>query len=251
MKTTHDIVRLFQGVDTSGFPLLRILTDEFDVLIWLLVLGQERASMNSMTALQISDVLHEVYRLDITRQGAFARLKSAKGLVSVRRLSGQLVFTAMQPAIDRIHSNANGIMIVDPFRAFTALRSLESLLNGLQGKVLICDPYVDPKTLIHLASIPSSCSIILLTSTINDLGRFRKELQAYQKQYGNLELRVAATQDLHDRYLIEEQRRMWIFGHSLNGIGKKESFVIAMGQDVREEMTTRFSARWNAASVWK
>lgn len=42
-----------------------------------------------------------------------------------------------------------------------------------------------------------------------------------------------------------------ILGQSLNGIAKKQSFIIAVGQDIRTTMESAFNVRWKAANLWR
>lgn len=43
---------------------------------------------------------------------------------------------------------------------------------------------------------------------------------------------MAAHGVLHDRYAIHDDG-MLLFGTSLNGLGLKQTFVVALGQDIR------------------
>lgn len=244
-----DLLSRFRQVDVSSFPDVHMLEEDLDVALWVLLVAQECLSIHSMTAAEVGDVATAVYRRRLTRQRASAVLSEAKEEVSREARSNPTRFFLLRPGIDRIRGQQNGVIIVDPEASFTALRKLDQLLAAAQGEVLICDPYVDDKTLLALASISKSASIKLLSMNVSDPAQFRRKLQAYAREYGNLELRTSATPDLHDRYLID-QSRMWLFGQSLNGIGKKQTFIVAAGQDVRAVMEPAFRRRWTAAPLW-
>jgi hypothetical protein len=156
----------------------------------------------------------------------------------------------MKPGMDRIIGQQSDVLLIDPAKAFSTAQKLEKLLGSLQGDVLICDPYVDDKTLIALTTIPTASAIHLLTLNVNDEAKFRSRLGSYQREYANLEVRVSATKDLHDRYMIDNTR-MWLVGTSLNGIGKKQSFVVAVGSDIRVVTEKEFRRRWNLGAQWK
>jgi hypothetical protein len=165
-------------------------------------------------------------RKDLSRQRAAAVLTSSKGLVLKVSKSGITRFRLMRQGADRIRGRAGGIIFVDLSTAFTAPRQLDQLLSSVKGELLLCDSYVDYKTLLAPTSVPPTSPIKLLTLNISDPSRFRRRMQAYQCEYGNLELRTSSTPDLHDRYVIDDEH-MWLLSRSLNGIGKKQSFMAA------------------------
>ena len=65
----------------------------------------------------------------------------------------------------------------------------------------------------------------------------------------SIEVRVALKPDLHDRYIIDADS-MLILGTSLNGFGKKQSFITKAGQDIRQTVLKEFRAKWNGATPW-
>jgi len=90
--------------------------------------------------------------------------------------------------------------------------------------------------------------IRLLTVNIARTQVFARDLAAFRKEHGNkIEVRQAAAGTLHDRYAVDDAR-MLLFGTSLNGIGKKQSFIVELGQDVRVTVMAAFDAAWAAAT---
>jgi hypothetical protein len=72
-------------------------------------------------------------------------------------------------------------------------------------------------------------------------------MAAFAKQHKvPLEVRQAAQGQLHDRYVIDDNG-MLIFGTSLNSFGRKQSFVIRAGVDVRSSVAGAFDSVWNAS----
>jgi len=114
--------------------------------------------------------------------------------------------------------------------------------------VKLCDPYVDGRTIDLLAECTNAQSIELLTMNIKNPTTLKRDVRAFVQQYGvPLEIRVASGRTLHDRYAID-RGGMLLFGTSLNGIGFKQSFVVAVGEDVRASVLSTFDAYWNAAT---
>ena len=60
---------------------------------------------------------------------------------------------------------------------------------------------------------------------------------------------MSHMKDLHDRYIIDDAG-MWLLGQSLNGIGKKQTFLVLVGADIRQLVSDGFLRRWNSASLW-
>lgn len=245
-----DVISRFEGVDVSSFPDVHLLDDDLDVALWVLVVAHEQLSVSSMTAAEIADVVTLVFRRRMSRQRVTSLLAEATKEVAEDNRSRAARFVVMKAGVDRIRGKQTAVIIVDPEASYTALRQLDQLLGSVEGEVRLCDPYADDKTLLALASVPKASQIKLLTLNVSDPAQFRRKLQAYKKEYGNLEIRTSPTPDLHDRYLID-QKRMWLFGQSLNGIGKKQTFIVATGQDVRATMTPMFDRKWSTSHVWK
>jgi hypothetical protein len=245
-----DLVPRFQKVDVGEYPDVHLLTDELDAALWVLMVGAEKLGLSDFTASEVSDVLTHGYLRPLTRQRAAAVLASANGLVVKKPKSSPARFVVMKTGMDRLRGKQSDVLLIDPDKAFSTAQRLDQLLGGLQGDVMLCDPYVDHKTLVHLTAVPKLSSIKLLTLNILDSAKFRQRLTAYSKEYGNLEVRTSSTPDLHDRYLIDSSR-MWLLGTSLNGIGKKQSFVVAVGTDLRQSTQQFFTGRWNQSPVWK
>lgn len=140
-------------------------------------------------------------------------------------------------------------LVVDPAKALQAAISLHTLLGNLRGAVRICDPYVDYSTLQHLDACTGATAIHLLTDNVTDSGRLRALVAAGATQNPRIEVRRVAGHRLHDRYIMDGTT-MQVLGTSLNGFGKKQCFVVRLGQDIRNTMLTFFTGAWSAATPW-
>jgi hypothetical protein len=236
-------------VDVSDYPDVHSYSDDLDALLWVLMVAAKSGSNDSLTASQVCGILRDVYGRDVTRQRAATLLGGARGLVTTKRPDREAVFRIMKKGEERVLAAGGNVLVVEPDKAFTALQRLETILGSLEGEVRLCDPYVDDKTLVHLTTVPKVSPIKILTVNISEPPKFRTKLQAYQREYGNVEIRTDAAADLHDRYLLDD-RSMWSLGQSLNGVGKKQTLIVKQGQDLSAAMRTVFNARWNRAKVW-
>jgi len=238
----------FRDVNSASYPDIHLFHDDLDAVLWTLLVADEQLGLSSMTAARVAEALTHVYRRNLTRQRAAALLASAKGFVARRTKAGQTTNSIMKRGADRVRTQADAIILIDPLHAFSSLRRLNQILEALSGDVLLCDPYIDDKTLLTLTAVPKGSPIKLLTLNISDPPQFRCNLHAYQREYGNLESRVSHTKDLHDRYIIDDAS-MWLLGQSLNGIGKKQTFLVLVGADIHQLVSDGFLRRWNSVSL--
>ena len=139
---------------------------------------------------------------------------------------------------------------INPSKALTEIRKVEELLGGLSGALRICDPYVDKKTLDLLAECTAASKIALLTVNVQKESSFRRDLEAFSRQHPvPLEVRIAAAARLHDRYVIHGTGIL-IFGGSLNGLGKKQSFIVGLGDGMKAVVADEFDREWRTAATF-
>lgn len=141
------------------------------------------------------------------------------------------------------------ISLVDPDQSLQATIRLHELLGKLVGTVRVCDPYTDAVTLEQLDACDSSLDVKLLTQTVRDSGKLRRLVGAARRDFARFEIRTAPQKNLHDRYVIDDDS-MIILGSSLNGFGKKQSFIIRVGTDFRTGMLLQFEQLWSAGKTW-
>lgn len=200
-------------------------------------------------AAEISSALRDRYGVRIHWRTIDALLGRSPECVDRRKRGRRWEYILLAEGEARIRSAGQQILLVDPENSFQAVVRLHDLLSSLKGTIRICDPYADSVTIEHLEACPKGQPIQLLTCNIRDSGKLRRLLAAAVTSGYQLELRLAAGKDLHDRYIIDDAG-MVILGTSLNGFGKKQCFVIQAGQDMRAVMLKEFVARWGSATPW-
>jgi hypothetical protein len=147
----------------------------------------------------------------------------------------------MGPA-DAVVAPRSDVQLVDPANALRSVLSLHDVLGGLRGTVRICDPYVDRRTIEHLDAIPRTNRIQLLTKNVTEPDSLRRVVSAAQRDRP-LEVRLGTGEPIHDRYILDDEG-MLLLGTSLNGFGKKQSFVVRIGADLRRITQPVFDAMW-------
>ena len=244
----NGVVAAFKGAELSGLPPRESLSEELGKALWVLAMGR-KVGEASMTPCEISTVLRDVHGIALPRQKIQALLAKEKGTVVRRKRKGIWAYQIMQAGLDRVAgASSSTAVLIEPEKAFTRIREIEDILAGLRGVLSICDPYVDARTLDFVAECRRASAIRLLTVTITKPGRFGRDLAAFNREHtGVLEVRVAAQKDLHDRYVVHDDGLL-LLGTSLNGLARKQSFVVALGSDLRADVCAAFDSRWQVAT---
>ena len=203
-----------------------------------------------LSAVEISNFLRDRYGISSHWKTIETQLSNARNLAARRKRDGRWQFRIMHAGETHLSGAEHSVIVVDPAKAVQAVASFHIQLAGLKGQVRICDPYLDGATIEHLSSCARGTQIRFLTKNIQNSAAVRRLLSAASTQGIAIEVRTAAaTAPLHDRYIIDNSS-MLILGTSLNGFGKKQCFVIIVGPDIRETMTSTFDSLWASAQLW-
>ena len=100
---------------------------------------------------------------------------------------------------------------------YDAYTLIQSLFETANNEIIIIDNYVDRTILDRLVVKNRNVQVIIYTS-INTrlLGR---DINTFNSQYGGLDVRY--TTNVHDRYIIIDQNKIYHLGHSIKDLGKK------------------------------
>ena len=100
------------------------------------------------------------------------------------------------------------------YDAYTLIQSLFEIANN---EIIIIDNYVDRTILDRLVVKPNNVQVIIYTS-INS-GLLGRNINTFNSQYGGLDVKY--TTNVHDRYIIIDQNKIYHLGHSIKDLGKK------------------------------
>lgn len=194
----------------------------------------------------IAKFLIEEAGVDASRQAVEYALKKGKGACNRNKLGYKL----MQKGRDML-MNQNKVIFIDAGKPFAAKNfTLKEILGEDYKELSICDPYVDINTLdIIYNNFLKNIPIKVLTSRIIDRpqGAFKRQLADLNKEGFKLEVKVYKNSVLHDRYIIND-KNFWLCGNSLNYLGNKESFIVLLGSDIKQNMLSTFNTRWKIAA---
>lgn len=246
----RDLPKMFEATDTGGLPALEGL-DERRQMFWILGVAHEQLGLHTMTPGEISAVLRDAYRVDLSRQRIEATLAAEGGTVARRRRNGRRVYQLMAKGRAELEAAAGSAAFIDPARGYSGLREVHTLLAEVSGDLRVCDPYTETRTLDMLAECERADSVRLLTRNVKRPDGLKQALKAFEAEHGVVvEIRKAPDGVLHDRYLIHDAG-MLMFGSSLNGLGLKQSLVVALGEDVRAATLAAFEATWDRAEEFR
>ena len=100
---------------------------------------------------------------------------------------------------------------------YDAYTLIQSLFESADKEIIIIDNYVDRTILDRLVVKKSGVQILIYTSINSRL--LSRDIDAFNNQYGGLDVRY--TTNVHDRYIIIDQRKLYHLGHSIKDLGKK------------------------------
>ena len=100
---------------------------------------------------------------------------------------------------------------------YDAYTLIQSIFESANNEIIIIDNYVDRTILDRLVVKNRNVQVIIYTSiNIRLLGR---DINTFNSQYGGLDVRY--TTNVHDRYIIIDQNKIYHLGHSIKDLGKK------------------------------
>ena len=100
---------------------------------------------------------------------------------------------------------------------YDAYTLIQSLFERANNEIIIIDNYVDRTILDRLVVKPNNVQVIIYTS-INS-GLLGRNINTFNSQYGGLDVKY--TTNVHDRYIIIDQNKLYHLGHSIKDLGKK------------------------------
>lgn len=151
----------------------------------------------------------------------------------------------------RALANKEEVIVIEAGKPFSAKNvELKKVFSSLAGDVLISDPYLDVNSLdVIFKAVDGSTTVKILTQNLVDKpsGTLGRHLADLRKEGYKIEVGVYSGSDLHDRYIMDA-KTFWLSGNSLNHLGEKESFLVRLGEDIRQSMTATFNNRWKVAT---
>ena len=100
---------------------------------------------------------------------------------------------------------------------YDAYTLIQSIFESANNEIIIIDNYVDRTILDRLVVKNRNVQVIIYTSINTRL--LVRDINTFNSQYGGLDVRY--TTNVHDRYIIIDQNKIYHLGHSIKDLGKK------------------------------
>ena len=100
---------------------------------------------------------------------------------------------------------------------YDAYTLIQSIFESANNEIIIIDNYVDRSILDRLVVKKQNVQVIIYTSINSKL--LGRDINTFNSQYGGLDVRY--TTNVHDRYIIIDQNKIYHLGHSIKDLGKK------------------------------
>ncbi len=159
----------------------------------------------------------------------------------------QVVKHRLQQGQARLLQHAADEHLIEPGTPYSAYILLRQLVESATSSILLADPYVDRTLFPLLSNAGNNVPIRILTRQQNVPADFVTEAAKFMQQTGaQLECR-AGIDDLHDRFLVVDDR-LFFSGASFKDLGKKGS-VVAEIKDIKIQSVAELEKRWKSATV--
>jgi hypothetical protein len=229
-----------KNIDVHSLP------DILSVSLWVLEYLSDDKKQD-FGASEIADYIVSTLGISTSRQSVHLALSKATSKNYCHKIKTR--FKIMKFGQDELLKRVQQerVIFIQPGKPFLAGIKLAEILSSLKKTLKISDSYVDIKTLdVLYQSVKPDVPIKLLTVQINNEETFKRETKKMILEGFDIEVRKISSGVLHDRYLIDDLH-FWLSGNSLNNLGKKESFIVMLENDVRESMLRTFDSRWAEA----
>ena len=103
---------------------------------------------------------------------------------------------------------------------FDAYLDILEIMRSAKGNIIVIDNYADISFLDLIRNI--KCNITLITKNSKRLSDI--EITKYNIEYHNL--KVIRNNDIHDRFIITDNKEIYMLGTSINSLGEKMTTIV-------------------------
>ncbi len=100
---------------------------------------------------------------------------------------------------------------------YYAYTLIQSIFESANNEIIIIDNYVDRSILDRLVVKKTNIQVTIYTTINSRL--LARDINTFNSQYGGLNVKY--TTNVHDRYIIIDQNKLYHLGHSIKDLGKK------------------------------
>ena len=260
LEDREEFITKFREADKSSIVDFTACEKPLDMALWVLCVAKEKLGQKRLTAKQIASTIIDAEEISITKNSITNALKRALDKVHRYYENGDTYYEIMKPGKEHLLSLQKSDLVnafyFEPNSRYTAKRLLKNqVFSGLTGSLKIVDPYCSERTLDLLANLkdrPTKVLTRLENLRDREKGKFVREVADFKTENPNVEFRNYPNADIHDRYIISEDK-VTLIGHSIKDLGAKESFAVVLGREnyreIYEALNSNFTSRWNISAV--
>lgn len=234
--------------DLTHYPDIHNYDETRNESFWVLEVASKEFDVDWLTSNQIAEILVERFEISRTSRAVGSALGKAfkDGFVHKNEKTNE--FKLMKKGRDDLYlvqSKNPGVYYIEPGKPFSAKVVLfNKILSEMKNKVWICDTHIGIRLLDILHTLDPGIDIRMMAIQVHSKDIFKRSLADFRTEHPSTEVREAPPGEVHDRYVISDSG-MWLVGHSLKDLGSKESFIVRVGDDLRNSMESIFEERWS------
>jgi len=191
------------------------------------------AVLRSETAIQVSiQIMHafvEMRKLVLGNAGLFQRLDK----IEMKQLETDQKFEQVFSALES-KGKAPDKGIFFEGQIFDAYVFVAELIRKASTDIVLVDNYIDETVLMLLAKRDKDVLATIYTKQINQ--QLKLDLEKYNNQYPAIKIKTVAN--IHDRFLLIDQKELYHIGASLKDVGKKW-FAFSKMDDFASDLLNR------------
>ena len=107
---------------------------------------------------------------------------------------------------------------------YDAYALIQNIFEKADDEIIIMDNYIDRFIIDRLVVKKNKVIVHIYTSNKSKL--LLNDIKVFNKQYGNINIEY--TNEVHDRYIIIDKKRLFLLGHSIKDIGSKISTIVEL-----------------------
>jgi len=216
--------------------------------IWSFMILKDELNIDRLTISNVATFLTEIIEIDTSPQAIRHAINDMpSGFLNKNKLGYKLMEKGRKFLLIEDKNNA---IIINSGETFSSKKIFsEEIIKSLSGTIKLCDPYIDVRLLDLLSEINPACQIQVLSCNLieKNKGVFSRSLTDLNNEGINIEVKLYDKSVLHDRYILDD-KNMWLIGHSIKDLGKKECYIVKVGEDLRGESLNLFNRRWKIAN---
>lgn len=132
-------------------------------------------------------------------------------------------------------------VLIKKNQPYTAYKKVKEIFSTGKKNIQIIDPYIDDTLFTLLNELNNKIIINVITDKFQ--GDSKLLYEKFKKERGNIEIQT--SKDNHDRYVIIDQKSVYLFGSSINSLGNKSTTIVPIdNESVKKSIIKYFEESW-------